>query len=98
MSTLALVVAAVVLHEAGHALAAQVLGLRWKIYMRFPVSLGIAAEPSRRVAAAGPLVSLVAGLIAFGAGWYMFSAASLILGLVSLVPVRPQDGWRMIHR
>ena len=88
---------AVVIHEAGHALTAQALGKRWRLFLRFPVALGVAAEPSRLVAAAGPVASILAGLVASALGWEMLAIANLFLGVVSLVPVPPQDGWRLIR-
>lgn len=84
---------AVLVHEAGHAVTARVLHLRWEIYVRFPFTLGIRAEPSRRVAAGGPLASLLLALVALLVGWPMLCAASLAFFVVSLPPFKPCDGY-----
>jgi len=88
----------VVVHESGHALTAQALGLRWRLYARLPVSVGVKAEPSRLVALGGPAASILAGLSAAMVSWDSFAIVSLFVGLVSLIPIPPQDGWRAIRR
>ncbi len=96
MNVLAAFGIAVLAHEAGHATAAQALHLRWEPFLRFPVSFGIRAERSRWVAAAGPLTSLLVAVAAFPY-WPLLSVASLLLGLVSLPPFKPCDGYWMFR-
>ena len=90
---------AIALHEYGHALAAQILGLRWHLYLRcrFPFSVGVAAEANRAVAAAGPFASVAGAWLAAGLGYKTFAGVSLMVGLLSLIPFPMQDGWRMIR-
>ncbi len=92
MSVLAAILIAVVAHEAGHALAAQALHLRWQVFVRFPISFGVKAEPSRLVGAAGPLASLIVAVVA-APYWPVLCVFSLALCLVSLPPFRPCDGY-----
>ena len=96
VAVLVVVALAVLAHEAGHALAAHMLGLRWKTFARFPISIGIAAEPSRLVALAGPAMSL-AGAIIFAPTWPVFAFANLFLGLTALLPIPASDGYRLIR-
>jgi stage IV sporulation protein FB len=95
-------------HELGHLLAAKALqiplaGMRWGF-------LGLWLEVKGRIlsygeewllCAAGPLVSLLTA--AAGALFWesvafarLFSCASLILGLLNLLPIRSFDGGRML--
>ncbi len=92
MNVLAAILIAIVAHEAGHALAAQALHLRWQLFVRFPISFGVKAEPSRLVGAAGPLASLLVAVVA-APYWPILSVSSLLLGLLSLPPFKPCDGY-----
>ena len=102
-------VIAALIHECGHLIAARLLriplgGLR----MSF---LGARLEVSGRMlsygeewllCAAGPFVSLcAAALVAlfwkYGAWAPAFSCASLVLGLLNLLPIRTFDGGRMLE-
>ena len=102
-----LTLAAAFLHECGHILAARALHIPLgSVRMDF---LGARIDVRGRLlsygeewllAAAGPLCSLLAA--ALGAGlWHVsdyariFSCASLILGLLNLLPIRTFDGGRM---
>lgn len=103
----AVVALAAILHELGHAAAAwgwsvPVRSLRLDLFgarMELWGLTGYAAELA--VAAGGPLVSLTAAALACPAGatWEgarLFSAASLGLGLLNLLPVRGLDGGRIL--
>lgn len=68
--TVLVILALIVIHELAHAAAAQMLGLRWKPFVRLPWKVGIAvwvdtprqqriiglAGPASNLAAAAPLV------------------------------------------
>lgn len=99
--------AAAFLHEAGHVAAAwgwsvPVRSLRLDLFgarLELGGLTGYAAELA--VAAGGPLVSLVGAALAYplgGAeeGAALFSAVSLGLGLLNLLPVAGLDGGRML--
>ncbi len=83
----------ILVHEAGHAAAAQASGLRWEVFMRFPVSFGIRAEQSRLVAACGPAASFAAASGGLLVGWQDLFLLSLLFGLLSLPPFKPFDGY-----
>jgi hypothetical protein len=58
------IIALVLAHEAGHAIAAQALGLRWKPFMRLPWKIGIAVwvdtpRQSQIIGLAGPVMNLM---------------------------------------
>jgi len=101
-------VVAALLHECGHLLAARLLriplgGFRLSF-------LGARLEVSGRVmsygeewllCAAGPFVSLCAAALVAPLWQYAevaraFSCASLVLGLLNLLPIRSFDGGRML--
>lgn len=104
----ALTLLAAFLHECGHFAAARALGLS-PSEVRLDL-LGARMEIAGRVlsygeefllAAAGPLASLFCSLAGaflwqFSAG-RIFSAASLLLGLLNLLPIRTFDGGRMLE-
>ena len=99
--------AAVALHEAGHAAAARMRGYipREITLMPFGAAMGLEDRPDARtgaiVAAAGPAASLLAALVTAGV-WWLFPAvypytrafmhANLVIGLFNLLPVYPLDG------
>ena len=98
---------AAILHELGHAAAAwgwsiSIRALRMDLFgarMELGGLTGYSAELA--VAVGGPLVSLTAAALARPVGevWtgaYLFSAASLGLGLLNLLPVRGLDGGRIL--
>ena len=98
---------AVLLHEAGHALAARTRGYAVKQVVLLPFGAAMSAEEEfdgrtgAIVGAAGPAVSLVAALMTAGV-WWLFPAvypytrafllANLTIGLFNLLPVYPLDG------
>ena len=98
------VVVAVVVHEAGHAVAARAVGattVRTRvIWPRIRVEADVAPDRWRRVAflAAGPLANVAVAAIACGAG-----GAGVVVGLVNgacavvnLVPHGDSDGARLL--
>jgi hypothetical protein len=101
-----LLAVAVACHEAGHAAAAQLLGLSWQPFARFPWAVGIAIRvphgglPPRHdllVALAGPLGSF--GLAAAALPLIPeLGGLSALLGVLNLLPfLRGSDGWRAIR-
>lgn len=100
---------AALLHECGHLVAARLLGIRAEqmrigfLGMRLDTGgcvLSYGAE--WLLCAAGPLVSLLCAAVAalfwqtFAAA-RIFSCASLVLGLLNLLPIRSFDGGRMLE-
>lgn len=94
--------AAVVAHEGGHALAARSFGFRskfvvsrLKIATRLNVSRAeLSPQQDLVIAAAGPAASVLLGIaiwIVAGNAW--LAAASVELGVLSLIPIKPQDGY-----
>jgi hypothetical protein len=98
-----LLAVAVACHEAGHAAAAQLLGLSWKPFARLPWTAGIAVSvpkgglPPRDdllVALAGPLGSFVLAAVALPLIPEL-GGLSAILGVLNLLPfLHGSDGWR----
>ena len=105
----ALTLFAAFFHECGHLLAARLLhipirGLR-------PDALGVRLEVSGGLlsygdewllCAAGPIASLLcaaatAPLWSIGETFRIFSSASLVLGLLNLLPISDFDGGRMLR-
>lgn len=101
--------AAAILHEGGHVAAARLMRIPLKD-LRLDI-LGARLEICGRVlsygeewllCAAGPLTSLAVAALAFplwhlGAYPVTFSCASLILGVLNLLPIRTFDGGRMLE-
>jgi hypothetical protein len=98
-----LVIFAAAWHEAGHAAAAQMLGLKWQPFARLPWTAGIAVRvppgglkprDDLLVALAGPTASL--GLAAAALPHlYELGVLSGLLGAMNLLPFIPgSDGWR----
>lgn len=104
-----LTVAAALLHEVGHLLAARLLGIRTErmrlgfFGMRLDVGDRLLSFGEEwLLCAAGPLVSLVGAALAASLWgvWQsarFFSCASLVLGLLNLLPIRTFDGGRMLE-
>lgn len=106
--------AACALHELGHLAAIHLVGGR-VVAFRLSV-VGAELVPGRRrlfsyreewiIAAAGPLVSLLAAFLAaclakeggaFGERAYLFAGLNLLAGLFNLLPLAPLDGGRILH-
>jgi len=98
---------AATLHELGHVAAAwgwgiPIKALRLDLFgARMELCGVIPYRAELAVAAGGPLVSMLGAALALPLGqrWegaYLFSAVSLGLGLLNLLPVRGLDGGRML--
>ncbi|HEX2292822.1 MAG TPA: site-2 protease family protein [Gaiellaceae bacterium] len=116
VSAAVLFFAALLLHELGHALQARREGMQIEgitLWLFGGVARFSGSFPSAgtefRVAAAGPLVSLVLGLAATGVAWAISSpepvdAVAAWLGYINLtllafnlLPAVPLDGGRILH-
>lgn len=100
--------AAVLAHEAGHAVTARLLGYRCRPFLRLPWTLGIRLEGVTSIAAGDDVSIALAGPIA------SFVFASLVMpfspelalisqafGFTSLFPMPSSDGlraWRALGR
>lgn len=97
----------VVVHEAGHAVAAYLLG--WRVARVRLMWYGPALElrvanltnrkiPSdvRWMAAAGPLANFLLALVAAPFSPPL-AFVSLVCGVGNLIPIRPADGWAILH-
>jgi hypothetical protein len=90
-----------VLHEAGHALIAKVMGLapRLQISLR-GVRTAVGPRTAREgllIAIAGPGTSLLSGAAFLEAHFFMLGVCSISAGLCMSVPAKPLDGflaWR----
>lgn len=92
--------AAMVVHEFGHVLAIRLLGGSFTGFRLGFAQLTLRTGfLSRRAelfgTAAGPALSLLCALL--GPVAPRFAAASLLLGLFNLLPLRPLDGGRLLH-
>ena len=102
---------AAILHELGHILAVWQCGgsvrrLRMSLLGAELVLDGRERLSYRQevwVAAAGPLINLVTGVLAaqlwrsgYGEGLLLFTGASLVLGCFNLLPLEPLDGGQLL--
>jgi Zn-dependent protease len=95
----------VVVHEGGHILAARKCGFRLRatrVRSAFEVKLvRVGKELSKReavwIAAAGPLASFELALCAIQFGWMNLALVSALGGAASLLPIRPQDGYKIVR-
>lgn len=101
---------AVVLHEFAHAKAAKRLGYALNEIRIMPYGAALCGSVDMRprdeviIAAAGPLLNLVLGLL-FAAMWWLvpssylftetFCKTNVYIGVFNLLPVYPMDGGRM---
>ncbi len=102
--TAAEIAGAVLLHEAGHLLAMRLCGVEPEavtvgatgVEIRFGSTASYLQEAV--IAAAGPLVSLLAALLASkgGAPLTGFAGANLLYCLLNLTPVSAADGGRIL--
>lgn len=98
-------------HEFGHALVARRYGVQTESIDLWALG-GVARldrePPSPRadglIAVAGPAVSLVLGIAAFGLGWALGSGVlamigliNLLLGIFNMFPGAPLDGGRLVR-
>lgn len=92
--------AAMAVHELGHVLVIRLLGGSFTGFRLGFAQLTLRTGfLSRRAelfgTAAGPALSLLCALL--GSLAPRFAAASLLLGLFNLLPLRPLDGGRLLH-
>ena len=95
-----LVVPVLLSHEAGHALAAQLLGLRWRpVLSRRGVGVAIGCEGRRLTrfqagvtGAGGPAASLLLVAVLWRLGFHLPALASLELCVLNLLPFKRSDG------
>jgi len=98
------VLAACVLHEGGHFLAARVFGSRVCALrltmagaeMKLDPNVQLSYAQDVLLAFAGPAVNLAAAWLAVLADANLFAGLNLSLGLINLLPIRPLDGGRIL--
>jgi Zn-dependent protease len=104
VTQIAVILIAIVSHEAGHAAAAQAVGLRWRPFVRLPWKIGVvvlAPEPGIRprddlfIALAGPAASAMLAALTFQISPAL-SVLSGCLAVLNLLPLPGTDGWRAI--
>lgn len=92
--------AAFVLHEAGHLLALRMLGLRGRLGGGLGVAVKVppAVQGWRAalVAVAGPCANLLAMWLALRVGWQTAAQLNFVLAAVNSLPVLPLDGGRVL--
>ena len=98
------IIIAAVLHELGHLIAIKLCGGRLCGFRLTFSGAEIDAElcelnRGKRavVYSAGAVVNLISGFIGMLLGFESFSAASMSLGAINLLPVRLLDGGCLIH-
>lgn len=83
-------------HEAGHALTAQFLGLRWRVGVArihgVPVAPAVYAPASRMVALGGPVGATIAAAALWRQDPLLVLTLWLIAGPLSLLPLPRLDG------
>lgn len=97
--------AACVLHELGHIVAAAAFGGRVEklsltavgaeLRMGYPRPLGYGRDSL--VALAGPAANLLFGALALLWGWGLAAALTLAVGAFNLLPILPLDGGRVLY-
>ena len=105
VETLAIVLSAAAIHEAGHYLVlhlggAQVSGIRLSVFGAVMETQSRGLSYGRELAAvlAGPAANLLCGLLLAGVGNQpMLAGAHLVLCIFNLLPVRPLDGGRALE-
>ena len=104
MSLFVQVLAACVLHEAGHCAAALSAGSRICALRLTAVGAEMQLDPivplsytrDAWIAVSGPLVNLIAAWISVQAEANLFAGLNLSFGLLNLLPIRPLDGGRIL--
>ena len=104
IAAIAVIIIAIVSHEAGHAAAAQAVGLQWRPFVRLPWKIGVvvvAPDPGIRarddlfIALSGPAASAMLAALTFEISPTL-SLLSACLAVLNLLPFPGTDGWRAI--
>lgn len=98
------VLAACILHEAGHYGAAIAVGSRvCELHltavgaeMKLDSDIQLSYSQDALLAFAGPAVNLFTAWIAARVGFNLFAGLNLSFGLLNLLPIRPLDGGRIL--
>ena len=105
MAELIALVLVIVVHEGGHASAAQAAGLEWRLFARLPWKFGVAVVVPERgldpradlsIALAGPAASTALAVLTFQT-WTWLSVVSGVIAILNLVPMPGSDGLRAIQ-
>ena len=105
MAELAALVIVILSHEAGHAAAAQSMGLEWRPFARLPWKFGVAVVVPARglhprddlfIALAGPAASTALAVLTFQT-WPWLSVLSGLIATLNLIPMPGSDGLRAIR-
>jgi len=104
VTQVAVIVLAIVSHEAGHAAAAQAAGLEWRVFARLPWKIGVAVvapddglcpADDLLIALAGPAASSLLAAVSFQVSPEL-SLLSGLLAVLNLLPFPGTDGRRAI--
>jgi len=104
MTQVAVIILAIISHEAGHAAAAHAVGLEWRPFVRLPWKLGVAVvapagglrpRDDLLIALAGPAASALLAAVSFQVSPEL-SLLSGLLAVLNLVPLPGTDGRRAI--
>lgn len=95
----------VVVHEIGHAVAATMLRLPWRLTLtRYGPGIRIGSDAIRLTrrqitvtAVAGPLANLALASVAYQAGLALLVLCSLEVAFVNLLPFPRSDGRRILR-
>jgi Zn-dependent protease len=99
------IVIAIVSHEAGHAAAAQAVGLEWRPFARLPWKIGVAVVAPATgirprddlfIALAGPSASALLAALTFQVAPWL-SLFSALVAVLNLVPLPGSDGMRALR-
>lgn len=97
--------AACILHEGGHVVAAAILGGQVEelsltavgAELRIGYSVPLSYGQDSVVALAGPAANLLFGVLALAMGWTLAAVLTLSVGLFNLLPILPLDGGRVVY-
>jgi stage IV sporulation protein FB len=104
VTEIAAILIAIVSHEAGHAAAAQAVGLQWRPFVRLPWKIGVAVvapgsgirpRDDLLIALAGPGASALLAALTFQVSPWL-SLLSGLVAVLNLLPLPGSDGLRAI--
>ncbi len=101
--TIAVELAALLIHESGHALAAwvfhfQFLGIGFSILGPYVRVFGNYSRPENAIVAlAGPGANCLAGAVLSAVGLPATGLLVALVGLINLLPIPGSDGWRAVR-